>query len=54
MIIAYEYTSACGAAIKKVVICDTVDEYKRIKKRIESCGYKVIEFEEVLNSKNIL
>ena len=57
-IIGYEYESALGQKLKKVVVCESIEEYKRILERIEYAERKTdvkrIEFDEVLNSKEIL
>lgn len=51
--IAYEYETAYGKTCRKVVLCDTVEEYRRVKSKIEECNLKVIEFIQVVSSKNI-
>lgn len=53
LVIGYELTSAYGRTIRKVVICDTQEEYLRIKKIIEDSGYPVLTFEAVFRSNEI-
>lgn len=53
MIIGYEVKTAMNAEIRKVVICKSVDEYLRIKAKIENAGYKMITFDEVIDSEMI-
>lgn len=52
----YEYKSACGTTIRKLIICDTQDEYNRVKKILwakEDKGYKTLAFDEVMRSTEI-
>ena len=54
IIIGYEYESADGIPIRKVVICDNKDEYDEMMKRIRHAGYKLIEFDEVYDAFEVL
>ena len=58
MIIAYEYESAAGATIRKAVVGETEEEYKRAKARIMDVvdlgiGCKCLEFNEIMDSREI-
>lgn len=55
-IIGYEFKSAYGRTIRKVVVCESFEEYKRIQKIIWSKdgeGYKCLSFDEVIRSTDI-
>lgn len=55
LIIAYEYETACGAIMRKAVICKDAEEYRKIKQRIEdAAGFKLIEFDEVYKAYTVL
>lgn len=51
MYIAYEYESALGATVRKLVTCTTEEEYRRVKDRVEEAGLTPIEFSQVYSSK---
>ena len=54
IIIGYEYESMEGRTLRKLVICDSYDEYMRIKAKIEKTdGYRVVEYDNVLLSNTI-
>ena len=51
MVLAYEYESMSGATLRKAVICDTYEEYKRVMEKINRTdGYRLIEFDHVFLS----
>lgn len=52
--IGYEYTSALGKEIRKIVVCNSVEEYREIKELIEDTGYDPIEFLEIRSASSIL
>ena len=53
-IIGYEYESSMGYTLRKAVICDTYDEYLRVKEKVnKTAGYKLIEFDHVFESNQI-
>lgn len=51
--IGYEYESANGCTITKLVTCKTEEEYRRVKFKIEDAGLKPIEFAQVRSSSTI-
>ena len=51
MYIAYEYETALGNTVRKLVTCKTQEEYKRVKARIEEAGLTVITFDLAYSSK---
>ena len=53
ILVAYEYKSACGSTIRKAVLCKTFDESRRVVGRIKESGYTLLEFDEVMMSKDI-
>lgn len=54
IILAYEYESMGGTTLRKAVICDTYEEYVRIKDKIKRTdGYRLIEFDHVFDSAQI-
>ena len=52
--IGYEYMSAFGNKIRKLVICKDENEYKRMKEKIENAGLDPIEFIQVYEARQVL
>lgn len=53
--IGYEYEPLFGnEKIRKLVICESEEEYKTMKNRIKECGYQLIEFSQVFSAKPYL
>lgn len=53
MYIGYEYETAGGAKVRKLVACETREELRRIRARISEVGYTPIEFEQVVSSESV-
>lgn len=54
LVIAYEYESSNGNPIRKAVVCGNTKEYDKVKDRIKKCGYKLIEFRELVWASQII
>lgn len=55
-LIGYEFKSMMGESIKKVIVCDTEEEYERVRKKILDArenGVEPIFFDEIIDSKVI-
>lgn len=52
--IGYSYESALGKTVNKCVICNSVDEYRRMKEKIDGAGFALIEFIQVYEAKKVL
>lgn len=52
--IAYEYESALGAKVRKLVLCKNEKEYHKMKEKIDDAGLEPIEFVCVYNASNVL
>lgn len=53
LVIAYEYESSLGNTIRKVVLCPTEEEYRRVRQTIEIVGLNPIVFDFVIESKQV-
>lgn len=53
LVIAYEYESSLGRTIRKAVLCQTEEEYCRVKRSIENTDLTPILFDFVMESKQV-
>lgn len=51
--IGYTYESAQGTPVYKLVLCDTGEDYRRIRRAIINVGYTLMEFDEVIKAQAI-
>ena len=52
--IGYEYESAYGTKIRKMVICKDENEYRQMKRKIEEAGMDIITFDTVYKASQVL
>ena len=48
MYIGYEYKTANGDTVRKLVACETREAFRKMRIKIIEVGYTLIEFDEVL------
>lgn len=51
--IGYEYTTAAGYTMRKLVICDTYREFLRVRAKIREAKYEPLYFDGVFNSQGV-